>query len=304
MTKTFGHIPGYPVGFTFARQRDAFDAGVHGMTDAGISGNGREGADSIVVSGGYPDDRDYGDVIIYTGHGGRDRDSRRQVADQKITSPGNAGLVRSQLEELLVRVLRGSRGNPVHSPKTGLSYDGLFRVDDHWSVQGEEGFLIWQFRMVKVDDDFAGEVGPVTSVLEDNLARTVADEVARRTTATVQRIVRSPQVVQRVKSWHKDRCQVCGMALEINGGTYSQAAHIQALGTPHNGPDVEGNVLCLCPNDHVLFDNGGIYISDDLKIIDSFTGDSIGMLRTHPQHHVGVSFLRLHRNRWPHSADQ
>jgi hypothetical protein len=30
------------------------------------------GAESIVVSGGYKDDNDFGDVIVYTGHGGQD----------------------------------------------------------------------------------------------------------------------------------------------------------------------------------------------------------------------------------------
>jgi putative restriction endonuclease len=39
----------------------------------GIHGTAKEGADSIVVSGGYVDDRDMGDVIIYTGEGGNDR---------------------------------------------------------------------------------------------------------------------------------------------------------------------------------------------------------------------------------------
>ena len=42
---------------------------------AGISGAERDGADSIVVSGGYEDDEDYGNVIVYTGAGGNDPSS-------------------------------------------------------------------------------------------------------------------------------------------------------------------------------------------------------------------------------------
>ncbi len=38
---------------------------------AGISGSESEGADSIVLSGGYEDDEDLGDEIVYAGHGGR-----------------------------------------------------------------------------------------------------------------------------------------------------------------------------------------------------------------------------------------
>ena len=36
---------------------------------ADISGNGREDANSIVASGGYIDDEDFGDELIYTGAG-------------------------------------------------------------------------------------------------------------------------------------------------------------------------------------------------------------------------------------------
>jgi putative restriction endonuclease len=45
---------------------EAHDAGVHRPLQAGISGAVSEGADSIVVSGGSEDDRDFGDTIVYT----------------------------------------------------------------------------------------------------------------------------------------------------------------------------------------------------------------------------------------------
>ena len=37
------------------------------------------------------------------------------------------------------------------------------------------------------------------------------------------------------------------------------------MGSPHNGPDVKENIIILCPNCHVKFDNGVIDISK-LKI--------------------------------------
>lgn len=76
-------------------------AGVHRPGQAGICG-GKDGAESIVVSGGYVDDEDYGDEIIYTDHGGNDPTTKRQNADQHLTR-GNAGLARSQLEGYPVR---------------------------------------------------------------------------------------------------------------------------------------------------------------------------------------------------------
>ncbi|GAB3333735.1 YDG/SRA domain-containing protein [Micromonospora halotolerans] len=63
---------------------------VHRPLQGGICG-GKDGAESIVVSGGYVDDEDYGDEIVYTGQGGNDPSTKRQVAHQELTL-GNAGL--------------------------------------------------------------------------------------------------------------------------------------------------------------------------------------------------------------------
>jgi putative restriction endonuclease len=70
MAKFLGEVPGNPIGTTYASRAALSQARVHRPPMGGISGNGREGADSIVVSGGYIDDEDFGDELIYTGHGG------------------------------------------------------------------------------------------------------------------------------------------------------------------------------------------------------------------------------------------
>lgn len=81
--RVYGAVPGYPDGSEFANRTALAAASVHRPLQGGISG-GRDGADSIVVSGGYVDDEDYGDEIIYTGQGGRDENTGRQIADQKL----------------------------------------------------------------------------------------------------------------------------------------------------------------------------------------------------------------------------
>ena len=86
--RVFGHIPGYPEGSLFENRADLRESGVHAPIRAGISGSQTEGAESIVLSGGYEDDVDDGDVLIYTGHGGRDRDTGQQIHDQPF-SRGN-----------------------------------------------------------------------------------------------------------------------------------------------------------------------------------------------------------------------
>ena len=73
------------------------------------------------------------------------------------------------------------------------------------------------------------------------------------------RILRDTTLARNVKELHHYRCQICGQTLKLGGTTpYAEAHHIMPLGRPHNGPDVRGNILCVCPNDHVLLDYGAI----------------------------------------------
>ena len=65
--RVFGEIEGATEGDSFADRRALSAAGVHRPNQAGISGSEAEGADSIVLSGGYEDDKDYGTVIVIPG---------------------------------------------------------------------------------------------------------------------------------------------------------------------------------------------------------------------------------------------
>ena len=105
---------------------------------AGIWGREKEGACSIVLSGGYEDDIDELDYILYTGQGGQDQ-SRRQVSDQEYTR-GNKGLQLSYEYQLPVRVTRGYQVE--NGPKQGYRYDGLYYVTFHERVRGRSGFYI------------------------------------------------------------------------------------------------------------------------------------------------------------------
>src|SRR3954449_9399076 len=52
-------------GRLFASRRELFDAGVHRAPQAGGVGARAMGAESIVLSGGYAEDDDYGDIVIH-----------------------------------------------------------------------------------------------------------------------------------------------------------------------------------------------------------------------------------------------
>src|SRR3954447_5679733 len=136
-----GALPNISIGQLFNSRRELYDAGVHRTLQAGIVGRFNKGAESIVLSGGYVDDEDYGEIIIYTGFGGRDPGSSRQVADQAFTDQ-NQALVTSALQGLPLRVVRGSGHRSPFSPRSGFSYDGLFRVERYWQERGRDGFLV------------------------------------------------------------------------------------------------------------------------------------------------------------------
>jgi putative restriction endonuclease len=281
--RVFGHIPGYPEGSRFESRAELSEAGVHKPTMAGISGSEREGADSIVLSGGYEDDEDLGEEIVYTGHGGRDAESGRQVAHQRLTK-GNLALAHSSIEGLPVRVIRGENLDSPYAPPSGYRYDGLYMVDDYWQGEGRSGFRVWRYRLIKL---------PSIPTRADAVTETPAPYSIQRRETTVQRLVRDTAQARRIKALYDYRCQMCGVRLEGLAGPYAEAAHIRPLGAPHHGPDTPDNILCLCPNHHVLLDHGGVGISEDLSLI-----GVEGRLTVHPQHRISEEHLRYRREHY------
>lgn len=279
--RIFGDIPNNSEGSFFESRLELSRSGVHRPTMAGISGTGREGADSIVLSGGYEDDRDFGDVIVYTGHGGRNPETRQQVSDQLLVA-GNLALAYSCTHGLPVRVVRGASHRSPHSPPVGYRYDGLYRVEDYWRDKGVSGHTIWRFRLVKLV--------PTTTHI-NRLAETIEPYLlAPRQETTVVRIVRDTQQTRVIKALYDYSCQICGIRLEGSAGPYAEAAHIRPLGEPHNGPDTLDNLLCLCANHHVLFDYGGLAVADDLTLLG--TNDR---LIIKPAHAINIEHIRYHR---------
>lgn len=287
--RVFGNILGITEGDSFKSRDEVRLAGLHNETQAGISGGVNDGADAIVISGGYEDDEDFGDEIVYTGAGGHLKGKRAQTFDQSLTLK-NLALARSGDNGLPIRVIRGHQSKSQYSPSSGYQYAGLYYVDDYWSEVGKSGFLIWRYRLVKVNHQSQIESNPVKEDTPD-----YGDDKCSRIETTVQRVVRSTQVSNDVKVMYDYKCQVCEIRLEGASGPYAEGAHIKGLGSPHNGPDVKENILCLCPNHHVLFDRGGITFNDDLSI-NGFSNQLI----VHRSHSIGVEYVRYHRKLWGH----
>lgn len=280
----FGEIEGIEEGRWFAGRKEMMLTSFHRSWGAGIDGNADEGTSAIVLSGGYEDDEDNGDEIIYTGAGGNDPSTRRQIEDQSWDNKGNAGLVVSMDRGLPVRVIRGYKHESEFSPKEGYSYAGLYSVVDAWEEVGKSGFKICRFRL-----DYCG----------DNAHRQRPEEIelnydrkeAKRRAGTVLRIVRDTKVAQDIKDLYEFKCQVCDTAIKTKKGFYAEGAHIKPLGKPHNGDDCLDNILCLCPNHHVMFDRGSFAIGDDYVLM----GVEKGRLKVHDKHYVNSANLKYHR---------
>lgn len=276
--RIFGEIKGVPVGTEFANRAELAASGVHRPTQAGISGSTSEGADSIVVSGGYDDDEDYGDYIIYGGQAGTDPDNKHQAADAGMNR-GNLALVVSYNKGLPVRVTRGL-GSRQHTYR----YDGLYLVERWWVDKGKSGFKIFRFALRKIGDK------PI-STPSGELPLPASHREPGRVESCTTRVVRDTYAAQAVKEIHHHECQACGTTIERPGGLYAEAAYIRPLGRPHNGPDTADNILCLCPNCHVLFEGWAFSIGDDGSLLGALTGTLI----EHEGHTVNRDHLRYHR---------
>ncbi|XAR70531.1 Histone-lysine N-methyltransferase [Bertholletia excelsa] len=157
-TKTIGSVPGVEVGDEFQYRVELALVGVHRLYQAGIDyikQNGMIIATSIVASGGYPDDLDNPDVLIYSGQGGNAIGRDKQPEDQKLER-GNLALKNSILAKNPVRVIRGSKETKASSsdgkPKMVLTYtyDGLYAVEKYWHDIGPHGKLVFKFELRRI----------------------------------------------------------------------------------------------------------------------------------------------------------
>ncbi len=279
--RVFGHIDGVLEGQKFRNRLELSISGIHRPTQAGISGSQNEGADSIVISGGYEDDEDHGDYIVYTGHGGRKDGSMKQVVDQELVR-GNLALALNVRSGLPVRVIRGRDKRSTFSPDEGYRYDGLFRVEEYWKDVGKSGYNIWRFRLRKIEKGLTSEEDIMNDDREEY-------GKSKRTKTTIQRIIRDTALSRKVKELYDYKCQICSTAIETSSGLYAEAAHIMPLGSPHNGPDIMRNLLCLCPNHHVMFDYGGFSVLDDFSLI-----GIDGKLNVLSKHRIDKTYLKYH----------
>lgn len=144
--------------------------------------------------------------------------------------------------------------------------------DVFYSVEGL-GRGLWGLR------DFISS-SPKAADINNNLTEPETQRVKLET----YRVLRDTQLARTIKALHQNVCQICGQKVSLaNGETYAETHHIRPLGKPHNGPDIAGNILILCPNHHVMCDYGALKLK-------------INELRPHPNHVIDTEFIRYHND--------
>lgn len=157
MRRRIGPVPGVEIGDIFFFRMEMCVVGLHAPSMAGIDYMTLRGdlekdpiALSIVSSGGYEDDTDSSDVLIYSGQGGITNSKDKQVAvtDQKLER-GNLALERSLQRGNEVRVIRGLKDDTTPNSKVYI-YDGLYKIQESWTERGKSGGNMFKYKLVRV----------------------------------------------------------------------------------------------------------------------------------------------------------
>ncbi|KAJ4720473.1 histone-lysine N-methyltransferase, H3 lysine-9 specific SUVH1-like [Melia azedarach] len=155
MRKRVGVVPGVEIGDIFFFRMEMCLIGLHSQSMAGIDYMFTRGdleeepvAVSIISSGGYDDDAEDSDILIYSGQGGNANKKGEQASDQKLER-GNLALERSLRRANEVRVIRGIKD--VTSPGSKVYvYDGLYTVQESWIEKGKSGCSIFKYKLVRI----------------------------------------------------------------------------------------------------------------------------------------------------------
>ncbi|KAL4277923.1 hypothetical protein GQ457_03G028440 [Hibiscus cannabinus] len=154
MKKRIGVVPGVEIGDIFFFRMELSLVGLHFPSMAGIDYMAIKGepeservALSIVSSGGYDDDAEDPDILVYSGQGGSaSRD--KEASDQQLVR-GNLALERSYHRGNEVRVIRGLKDN-IHQMSKVYVYDGLYKIQESWMEKGKSGCNMFKYKLVRI----------------------------------------------------------------------------------------------------------------------------------------------------------
>jgi 5-methylcytosine-specific restriction endonuclease McrA len=139
-----------------------------------------------------------------------------------------------------------------------------------------------------------------TNASETTSSEEPANDISppKRVKSEQTRIVRDTTMVKQLKQEHDHRCQVCDEQRQGPNGPYAEGHHLHPLGDDPPGPDVEENIVILCPNHHSDFDYRLIEIDpESLEITHEYEELDRSGLRTVPAHDIGSEFIEYNNRR-------
>lgn len=154
--KTYGPVPGVEVGDEFQYRVELALVGIHRPFQGGIDYI-KQGknlfAVSVVASGGYDNEIDKPNTLMYSGAGGVLKD--KSLENQKLEK-GNLALKNNIDLKYPVRVVRGYKVKLAESSDakskmaTTYIYDGLYTVDSYKQEPGPKGNMVFKFELNRI----------------------------------------------------------------------------------------------------------------------------------------------------------
>ncbi|KAJ0979031.1 hypothetical protein J5N97_014505 [Dioscorea zingiberensis] len=151
--KRIGHVPGIEVGDLFYFRIEMCLVGLHAQSVSGIDYMTARFGDeddpvavAVVSAGGYENDDEDADVLIYTGQGGSGKNDKNKLMTRNLKG---ATLL---LREVCIVAMR--LGNPtakdVSSPGSKIYiYDGLYKINKSWVEKAKSGFNVFKYKLVR-----------------------------------------------------------------------------------------------------------------------------------------------------------
>jgi len=180
-------------------------------------------------------------------------------------------------------------------PKARDKKDTAVAPGNHKVVK--KGFFIRTFYLQKILDNYNFNKDYFDSLVAID-TYDIPENIRIRT--NILRVIRDTEMTTKLKEKYDNKCQICSKRITIFEGEniryYSEAHHLKPLAQIHNGPDIEGNIIILCPNHHVEFDYGVIAINpeDSMTIIHKEKDNQFNSKKITLKHKILDEFIKYH----------
>ena len=111
---------------------------------------------------------------------------------------------------------------------------------------------------------------------------------------TIYQLKRNSKLSKLLKEHYSFRCQVCGKSISIENENYAEVHHIRPRNR-YSGDDVWENMIVLCPNHHVEFDYGVLFLNpSNFHLVHKFDSEINGKkITVKPPHVIGREYAEF-----------